>query len=142
MFGLKNYRRKKIGNSCDKKIMEENKKLGARGERLVADYLIKKEFTLLAYNYKWRFGEIDLIAQKEDLLAFVEVKLRQTTYFNLSEIITYDKQQKIIFTAKHYIFMNKLWNFIYRFDVALLEHINDNYNINYIANAFTESEFT
>ena len=55
--------------------------LGARGEALAADYLEKNGYRILDRNYRCRMGEIDLVARKENTLAFVEVKLRKNTSY-------------------------------------------------------------
>ncbi len=113
--------------------------LGKKGEALVAHYLKKQGFIIRATNYTQRCGEIDIIAQKKEILAFVEVKLRQYKYFSISEVIVPSKRNKIIKTARFYIAENNLThNVIYRFDVALLEPIGLDYTITYIPNAFTQ----
>lgn len=112
--------------------------LGNRGEQAIADYLVKQGYTIIATNYQKRSGEIDLIAQKNELIAFIEVKLRTKNYFNISEVITFSKQRKIIATAQRFILEQSLFNHIYRFDVALVEYNNDNSVITYIKNAFTK----
>lgn len=116
---------------------------GKAAEQHIENMLIKKGCTILARNYAWRGGEIDIIAQKNEIIAFIEVKMRTTIYFALSEIITPLKQRKIIATARKFISEgnnnNKL---IYRFDVALLElSENGMYHTTYIPNAFTAPEY-
>jgi putative endonuclease len=116
------------------------KDLGKQGEELVAAFIKKDGFTVLAHNYSCKSGEIDIIAQKEQLITFIEVKLRQNPYFNLSQLVTISKQKKIIATARRFI-AEQGWlqnSFIYRFDIALLEALKDDYHITYIPNAFTQ----
>ena len=48
--------------------------LGRLGEKLAADYLIQKGFTIVCTNFRVKGGEIDIIAEKMDHLHFVEVK--------------------------------------------------------------------
>lgn len=120
--------------------------VGSQGEQAVVNYLIKQGYTICARNYAIRAGEIDIIARNGETLAFVEVKTRTTAYFNLSEVIVPAKQRKIMYTARHYIFMNKIEDMVYRFDVALL-HSKENiatepatWDITYIRDAFTDME--
>ncbi len=112
--------------------------LGKQGEAFVVEHLKAQGFTICAQNYTTRLGEVDIIARKAEILAFVEVKIRRTAYFPLSELIPPSKQKKIIKTALSYIYAHKISKMIYRFDVALLE-ISDagSYTITYLANAFT-----
>ena len=49
---------------------------GEKGEKLAAGYLRRRGYRILERNYQTRFGEIDLIARKRDVLVFVEVKTR------------------------------------------------------------------
>lgn len=114
--------------------------IGKKGEELVAIWLENNGFTILEKNYSIRDGEIDLIAHKDNVLAFVEVKLRRNPAFYLSELIVPSKRKKIITTALWYISHNNFEDTIYRFDVALLEFEKTDYRINYIENAFTKTE--
>jgi putative endonuclease len=116
--------------------------LGKKGEELVALWLEQRNFFVQEKNYTIRGGEIDIIASQDNVLVFVEVKLRRNPAFYLSELITHSKRKKIISTALYYISTHTYAqaDMIYRFDVALLEYINSDYQINYIDNAFTASE--
>ena len=49
---------------------------GRFGEQLTAEYLEEKGYEIVERNFKCRFGEIDIIAQNDRYLAFVEVKTR------------------------------------------------------------------
>lgn len=111
--------------------------LGQQGEEIIVQYLKKLGFTIISQNYKSRFGEIDIIASNETVLAFVEVKFRKDSKVYLSDLISYSKQQKIIKTALTYISKNNLSHIIYRFDVALLNLVENKIELNYIENAFT-----
>ena len=61
--------------------MAKNELLGPWGERCAAEYLRRRGFTLVACNYRCRFGEIDIIARNREYLTFVEVKLRKSDAF-------------------------------------------------------------
>jgi len=53
---------------------------GKIGEDLAAHFLCKKGFGILERNYHSRYGEIDIIASKADLIVFVEVKYRKNCF--------------------------------------------------------------
>lgn len=116
--------------------------LGKEAEEKVADLLRKQGFVIVEYNYRKRNGEIDLIATKASLMIFVEVKMRQHQYFDLSGVITSSKQRKIISVAKEYIARKGAENQSYRFDVALLQGTPQRLDVQYIPNAFTEGDFS
>lgn len=77
---------------------------GAAGEVMAARYLRKKGYTLIAANYRTRFGEIDIIAADKKYIAFVEVKLRSgAAIYTPEEAVTPLKQQKIVKAAMQYL---------------------------------------
>ena len=77
---------------------------GAAGEVLAARFLRDKGYEVLAGNYHSRFGEIDIIAEDDEYIVFVEVKSREEdSYYLPREAVTADKQRRIIKTALYYI---------------------------------------
>lgn len=114
----------------------KRKIIGIDGEAQVARYLTNRGFIILARNYTKRYGEIDIIASKEDVIAFVEVKTRTYHYLNPAEIITPSKQKKIMMTANAFIVSHDYHDKVYRFDVAFVTHVDATINIEYIDNAF------
>ncbi len=88
--------------------MGRNNIIGAWGEALAAEYLLKKNYKLLATGYRCRFGEIDLIAANKKNLVFVEVKLRKNNRFaDAMEFVDYHKQNRIRTTAEVYLSQNE-----------------------------------
>ncbi len=122
--------------------MHFRSQLGREGELKTAQFLSKHGFTIVEQNYRKKHGEIDIIARKPQLLVFVEVKMRQHNYFDLSDVITSSKQRKIIAVAKEYIGRNGWQECAYRFDVALLQGTENNLELSYIENAFNEGDCT
>lgn len=113
---------------------------GKNGETRVASFLRKSGYTIIKRNYQCRFGEIDIIAEKDEFIVFVEVKTRKkdSMVSPLESVDTF-KQQRIIRTAEDYI-VKTLCELQPRFDVAEV-YVEDNgekikYSLNYIANAF------
>lgn len=62
-----------------------NRMVGKEGEEIAAKFLLDKGYKILERNYYTRFGEIDLIASKNNILAFVEVKLKHGDDFGTPE---------------------------------------------------------
>ena len=94
------------------------KQLGDWGEALVAAYLRKRGYRILASQYRCRFGEVDLIAQRGEVLCFVEVKTRTGRDYGLPrEAVTPRKQQRIRTAAAQYLACYGL-DCPVRFDVA------------------------
>ena len=113
---------------------------GTWGEAEVANYLRRRGYTLLAHGFHCRFGEIDLIARKDGVLCFVEVKTRTNLSCGLPrEYVTPKKQERLRKTAAGYLMVKDL-DCPARFDVAEVytdvRHSAGKTRIRYIANAF------
>ena len=67
---------------------------GRKGEDLAAESYQKQGFTILKRNYRFGRAEVDIIAQKGDTLAIVEVKWRSNTKFGASQSFVSKKQQR------------------------------------------------
>jgi putative endonuclease len=67
------------------KIMSRNKKTGIRGEEVAIRWLTKKGYTIIVCNWRYKRWEIDIIAGKDEMLHFVEVKSRSTTKYGYPE---------------------------------------------------------
>ena len=82
-----------------------NKLKGKLGENIAKDFLVKRGFKILDTNFRYsRFGEIDIIASKSNIIYFVEVKYRTTNTFGTPfEAITKQKLEKILSSAKFYL---------------------------------------
>jgi len=117
-----------------------NRSFGNQGEQFVVSFLEKQGFTIATQNYRKFFGEIDIIAYKPQLYIFVEVKTRRSTLIAMGQLISILKQQKIIKTAQNFIAQQKLYNCVYRFDVALVQPDGTTFSVEYIENAFTKPE--
>ena len=77
------------------------KTIGDYGERLAAEFLLKKGYVILVKNYRVRGGEIDLLAQQDDELVIVEVKTRTSVQYGWpEEAVNYHKYQHLV-TAAH-----------------------------------------
>lgn len=82
----------------------EQKNRGAWGEEMAARYLRLHGWRLVERNYTVRQGEVDLIAEKNGVLAFVEVKLRKDDRFGQArEFVTPAKQRRILTAASLYL---------------------------------------
>jgi len=55
-----------------------NLTLGKTGEKAALDFLISSKFIILTKNYRWRWGEIDIVTKKDKKLYFIEVKSAYT----------------------------------------------------------------
>ncbi len=114
--------------------MNSKKSVGNYGEQLVANQLEREGYTIQARNYTKRYGEVDIIASKKDVIAFVEVKNRFNPLFDMTELIPRSKQRKLAAVAKAFLAHYHTTEVTCRFDVALVTRSQE---ISYIENAFT-----
>ena len=122
------YEKMAIGSVKDK----ANKLLGKAGEDRACAYLKKSGYKILKRNYKNPFGEVDIIAEKEGVIAFIEVKTRLSdTYGQPSEAVTKLRQKKYINGANYY-FAGRQIDCTIRFDIIEIYKGE----INHIENAF------
>ena len=82
----------------------DKQELGKKGEELGAQYLIGKGYQILATNWQSGHQEVDIIARKNDLICFVEVKTRATDKFEAPyKAVNKQKQSYLIQAAQRYI---------------------------------------
>ena len=113
--------------------------LGKAGETIASEYLKKYGYIILEMNYRNFLGEIDIIGEYKNEIAFIEVKTRKSYQYGYpEEAVNIAKQKKIIKTASGYINGKGLQGKNYRFDVILIDFSKENKvkKIKHIENAF------
>lgn len=116
--------------------MNDRTRFGNKGEKIVAQFLKKQNFKIVEQNFRTKFGEIDIIAKKDEVLAFIEVKTRKNEYFPTSMVVNYSKQKKIINTAKYFISKNNIFDMVFRFDIATVVITENKTEIKHLKDAF------
>ena len=97
------------------------REIGFEGEKIAVSYLKKKGYKILKTNFLLRCGEIDIVAQKDQTLCFVEVKTRHNTKFGYpEESVHYGKQKRMSLAATVYLARYKPKFEDCRFDVLSL----------------------
>ena len=110
----------------------EKRQLGFSGESKAAAFLKKAGYKIIKRNYKCPFGEVDIIAQNGDVVAFIEVKTRTNyNYGQPNEAVGYDRQKRYKNSARFY-FANREIDCTVRFDIIEVTP----QGINHIENAF------
>ena len=116
-----------------------NKDIGSFGEALARDYLISKGYKILNMNFRNKFGEIDIICKKNNLLIVCEIKSRYSNSFGSPiESITCYKQKQIIKLSELYLISKKYYNFNVRYDIieVIFNTITSSHIINHVQDAF------
>jgi putative endonuclease len=104
----------------------DKRSVGRWGERLAAQYLEQHHFTILERNVRTPYGEIDLIACKDGVTVFIEVKTRKTKSFGLpEESVNQRKQMHMLSSAQHYIQEHDELEGAWRIDVIAIRQFKD-----------------
>ncbi len=102
------------------------KELGIHGERVAEKHLVDLGYRILDRNWRWRKGELDLVAEHKEQVVFVEVKSRRSqTYGPPEESITRAKREKLIQTAYAYLSSTKHQDIHWRIDVVAIDMDRD-----------------
>jgi putative endonuclease len=93
--------------------------LGRRAEALAADYLEERGYTITAHNWRRPEGELDLVASREDLCVFVEVRSRTgVDRGHPLETVNASKRARVLRAARLYLDQEQPSAATFRFDVV------------------------
>jgi putative endonuclease len=91
--------------------MAEHNEIGKIGESIAKEFLMKQGFRLIDQNYAIKHGELDIVAEKDNVLRFIEVKsikVRDST--NIDDLLitpednlTFAKWSKLLITIESYL---------------------------------------
>lgn len=116
--------------------MGKHNEFGKEGEQIAVDYLIEKGYTINYKNYRYLQAEIDIIAQKNDTLAIVEVRSRTSDYIeNIAETVTPKKIKLLVMAANHYVTENEI-NADVRFDIITILKNKSRFELEHLESAF------
>jgi putative endonuclease len=102
------------------------KELGIHGERTAEKHLSGLGYRILDRNWRWRKGELDLVAEQGKEIVFVEVKARRSQAYGFpEESITRSKQEKLIQTANAYLGSTGKQEADWRIDVVAIDMEED-----------------
>ena len=117
--------------------MNERQKLGRRGEDRACAYLASKGYRILARNYKTKVGETDVIAERDGLLCFIEVKTRSSLAFGLpGEAVDSRRRARLRRCAEWFINERGLQGAGVRFDVVEILTSGGEFWLRHIEGAF------
>jgi len=107
--------------------MKYNRNMGITGEEDACAYLEEKGFEIIEKNFRaGKAGEIDIIAKKDRLMIFVEVKSRSTdTYGGARYSLNEKRKRRFRFVADFYLHKNyclKKMDLLFRFDMIAIEN--------------------
>lgn len=116
--------------------MANHNDLGTFGEAKAVAFLIAEGYDILERNYTFQKAEIDIIAQKDNILIAVEVKTRSTKVFGNPQDFLKPKQiQRIVKAMDNYVISNHL-DVEVRFDIIAIINMASKTSIEHLENAF------
>lgn len=116
--------------------MADHNDLGKLGEELAVDFLQQNGYEILETNWVFQKAEIDIIAQKENILAVVEVKTRSSIEFGLpQDFVKPKKIQLLVKAVNEYVIANDL-DVEVRFDIIAIHKDAEDFSIEHIEEAF------
>lgn len=116
--------------------MAQHNELGKKGEQLAVNFLIENNYNIVERNYRFEKAEVDIIAQKENILAIVEVKTRSSIDFGNPQDFVKPKQIKnLVKAVDEYVTTNDL-DVEVRFDIIAIVKEKGTFKIEHLENAF------
>jgi putative endonuclease len=130
-----------LTNSTGRHPIDGRKALGQWGEELAAGYLASQGYKIVERNWRSRAGELDIIAEAEGVLIFVEVRTRRSTarFGTPAESVDARKQRQVREIAQLYLHMTRKHEVRCRFDVVAItsqQHPDSSPDLRHIPNAF------
>ena len=103
-------------------ITMNRRDVGILGEKLAANFLKRKGYSIREINFRCKQGEIDIVSEKNDYLVFVEVRTKTSNDFGIpEESITRAKKEKLIASALTYITTHHHLPVLWRIDFVAVE---------------------
>ncbi len=120
----------------DCKKMATHNELGEKGEELAVEFLQKNGYQILERNWRFKKAEVDIISQKNDVLAVVEVKTRSSNYFgNPQDFVNPKKIQLLVEAINEYVTSKDL-DVEVRFDIIAILKNKNAFDIEHLEDAF------
>jgi putative endonuclease len=116
--------------------MADHNELGKLGEELAVEFLQKDGYTILETNWTFQKAEIDVIAQKENILAIVEVKTRSSLDFGLPQDFVKPKKIQLLVKAVNEYVISKDMDIDVRFDIIAIHKEGKSFVIEHLVDAF------
>jgi putative endonuclease len=116
--------------------MASHNELGKLGEELAVEYLKKNGYSILETNWTYQKAEIDIIAQKNDTLAIVEVKTRSSLEFGLPQDFVKPKKIQLLVKAVDAYVLDRDLDIEVRFDIIAINKDEKSFAIEHLIDAF------
>ena len=116
--------------------MLDRKYIGNKGEDYAVSFLFANGYDVLQKSFRFGRGEIDIIARKDDVLIFIEVKTRKNADFGYPETFVSESQQERRHRAAEEYVIQKEWHGHIRFDIIAILWDGTEPTLDYFEDAF------
>ena len=116
--------------------MAAHNELGKLGEEMAVEFLQKNGYTILETNWTFQKAEIDIIAQKENTLAVIEVKTRSSVDYGLPQDFVKPKKIQLLLKAVNEYVISKNLDTEVRFDIFSIHKNEEDFIVEHLENAF------
>ena len=116
--------------------MAEHNELGKFGEELAVEFLQKNGYDILETNWTFQKAEIDIIAQKDNTVAVVEVKTRSSIAFGLPQDFVKPKKIQLLVKAVDAFVNERNLDVEVRFDIIAIHKEGKSFVIEHLIDAF------
>lgn len=117
-------------------LMGAHNEFGKLGEELATKHLIKNGYSIRCRNYRYLKAEIDILAEKDGVLAVVEVKSRSSDYLReIMETVSNKKMKLLVMAADHYVIDHDL-DVDVRFDIITILKTGNKFDLEHVEDAF------
>ncbi|TRX58685.1 YraN family protein [Fulvivirga sp. M361] len=118
------------------KQTSDKNETGRYGEQLAAKHLEASNYKIVQRNWRYKRSEIDIIAKKDDLLVFVEVKTKHSVAFgNPEDAVDEKKASNVMKGAEQFVFETD-WHQDIRFDIIAVQLTRSGHKLFHLEDAF------
>ena len=121
----------------DGQVEVDRRRFGDQGEDATVQFLEAKGYAIRSRNFRCRYGELDVVAEKDGTICFVEVRARATAIWgDPSYTVSRSKQRRIVKAALHYMLAYSVRGKMIRFDVVSIVGRGRDAAVEHYPNAF------
>ncbi|MCC6372610.1 MAG: YraN family protein [Bacteroidia bacterium] len=117
-------------------MQNNSQNFGKKGEEEARIHLIKLGYSIRETNWRYKKLEVDIIAEKQNTIVFVEVKTRSSSAFGEPELFVDKKKQGFLIAAAHHYLISNQINAEARFDIIALTGPAQNLCVKHLEGAF------
>jgi len=114
---------------------EHTRSIGQRGEQIAIDYLTRSHYQIVARNWQIWGGELDIVAQSNEEIIFIEVKFRQRKLGgSAKESLSHKKQKQFRRSSELFLLKHDIQSVAYQYDFIAIDQHREFYRLHHFKN--------